>query len=182
VPKAAVWLCEDFSGGCVGTYQYRTNTDENGNYIFANVIPGEYIVAINSFSTGWFIFYFSRDGSKKQKVAAGKNLILDPWNIWKFNLKATTPRVDKVLADAQPTFQWEAYPDAAYYRIDIYDINFKPFVTGQRVDGVEFIPNAPLLTCRYYWEVYAYTADDIIIASTLPGAMYFYVIDVPGQC
>jgi len=26
-------LCEDFKGNCVGTYQYKTNTDKNGYYV-----------------------------------------------------------------------------------------------------------------------------------------------------
>lgn len=182
VPKAAVWLCEGFSGGCTGIYQYRTNTDANGYYVFKNVTPGKYLVAINSFSTGWFIFYFDADGSKEQEVSAGKNLVLDPWSIWKFNLSATTPRIDKVLAEAMPTFKWDAYPDAVYYQISIDDINFNPIVEEERVDGIEFIPAQPLVTCRFYWNVEAFNAQGVKIASTNPGDMYFYVIDVPGKC
>ena len=87
VRKAAVWLCEKFEGGCKGVYQYRVNTDENGYYVFKNVTPGKYLVAINSFSTSWFIFYFDATGNKELAVSAGQDLILDPWNIWKFDLQ-----------------------------------------------------------------------------------------------
>lgn len=182
VPNAAVWLCEEFSGGCTGIYQYKTNTDTNGYYVFKNVTPGKYIVAMNSFSSAWFIFYFDSGGSREQDVKAGGDLILDPWSIWKFNLHATTPRINKVLAEATPTFKWDAYPDAAYYQISIDDINFNTIVEGQRVDGIEFVPQEPLVTCRFYWNVEAFNAQGIKIASTSPGDMYFYVIDVPGKC
>ena len=182
VPKAAVWLCEKFEGACIGTYQYRANTDQNGYYVFKNVTPGKYLVAINSFSTGWFIFYFDASGSREQNVSAGENLILDPWSIWKYDLRATTPKIDKILAEAMPTFKWDAYPDAAYYQISIYDINFNAILANQRVDGIEFIPTQPLVTCRFYWDVEAFNAQGNRIASTKPGSMYFYVIDVPGAC
>lgn len=182
VPKAAVWLCEKFQGACLGTYQYRANTDKNGYYVFKNVTPGKYLVAINSFSTGWFIFYFDASGSREQVVSAGENLLLDPWNIWKFNLHATTPSINKVLAEATPTFKWDAYPDAAYYQISIDDINFNPIVVEERVDGIEFIPVQPLVTCRFYWNVEAFNAQGVKIGSTNPGDLYFYVIDVPGKC
>lgn len=182
VAKAAVWLCEDFAGACLGTYQYRANTDAHGYYVFKNVTPGDYIVAINSFSTGWFIFYFDSNGKREQTVLAGENLILNPLNIWKFDLRATSPKVDKVLGEATPAFTWEAYPDAAYYEISIYDINFKDVVTAERVDGLEYQPSQPLVTCRFYWDVDAFNADGVKISSTSPGAMYFYVIDVPGKC
>ncbi len=182
VPKAAVWLCEGFSGGCTGIYQYRANTDANGYYVFKNVTPGRYIVAINSFSTGWFIFYFDSNGDREQTVIAGENLVLDPWSIWKFDLRATTPKKDKVLADAMPVLGWDAYKDAAYYEITIYDINFNPVVTAERVDGTEYKPSQALITCRFYWDVEAFNADGVKISSTRPGDMYFYVIDVPGKC
>ncbi len=182
VPQAAVWMCERFEGGCVGIYQYKTNTDKNGYYLFKNVTPGKYIVAINSFSSGWFIFYFDAKGSKDVNVSAGQNLVLEPWSIWKFNLRIVSPRIGKTLSQETPTFTWEAYPDAAYYQIYVYDINFNTVVDAQRVDGIEFTPDKPLVTCRFYWDVEAYNAQGLQIASTSPGDLFFHNIDVPGAC
>ena len=180
VPRAAVWLCERFEGDCLGNYQYRSNTDQNGYYVFGNVTPGKYLVAINSFSSGWFIFYFDSDGNREQQVSEGQDLILDPWSIWKFDLRATTPKIDQVLADAMPTFKWESYPDAVSYHIYIYDINFNA-MQDHRVDSTEFTLTQPLITCRFYWDVEAYNAQGDIIAA-MSDYMYFYVIDVPGSC
>lgn len=183
VPKAAVWLCERFEGACLGQFQYRANTDQNGYYVFKNVTPGEYLVAVNSFSTGWFIFYFDANGNKEQTVSAGENLVLQPLSIWKFNLRATIPTNGNTLSQEKPTFKWEAYPDAAYYQITIYDdLNFKPVLVDQRVDGIEFTPVDALVSCRFSWDVQAYNNQGVLIAVTVPGSMMFHNIDVPGNC
>jgi len=186
VPQAAVWLCEDFKGNCVGTYQYKTNTDKNGYYVFKNVTPGEYLVAINSFSTGWFIFYFDSMGSKMQEVSAGKDLILDPWNIWKVDLHPVSPQDGKDISEPHPTFTWDAYPDAAYYQFSIWDVNGNYVLENKRVDGNEFtLEEATLVTCNYYWTLEAYNADKVRISvSKAPRStvMFFINHSVPGAC
>lgn len=186
VPQAAVWLCEKFEGSCKGTYQYRANTDANGYYVFKNVTPGKYLVAINSFSTGWFIFYFDADGNKMQEVKAGENLILAPWSIWKIDLLAVSPRDGKDLAEAHPTFVWNAYPDAAYYLFTIYDDQFDVVLENKRVDGTEFtLDDVTLETCSYYWTVDAYNADGVKISelkAVRSTVMKLIIHSVPGTC
>jgi hypothetical protein len=182
VPRAAVWLCEEIQDYCKGLHQYRVNTDANGYYLFKNVMPGKYIVAINSFNTGWFIFYLDENGDREQTVSAGVNLILDPFNIWKFDLRSITPKANKVLAEARPTFGWEAYPGAAYYQISIYEINSKRVLEGQRVDGLEFTLTEPLISCGYTWDLEAFNEQGIKISSINPRQIYFYVVNVPGKC
>lgn len=186
VPQAAVWLCERFEGDCLGLYQYRANTDENGYFIFKNVTPGKYLVAINSFSTGWFVFYFDSDGNREQEVSSGGNLILNPWNIWKFNLVATLPKYGKDYSQTNPTFTWEPYPDAAYYLFSIYDEHYDTVLEDVRVDGTEYtLEGATLVTCNYYWTVDAYNANDVKISATrAPRStlMYFINHSVPGTC
>jgi hypothetical protein len=182
IPKAAVWLCEKFEGGCLGTYQYRTNSDKNGYYVFKNVVPGRYLVAINSFSTGWFVFYRGTSGTREQVVSADKNLILNPWNIWKFDLRIVSPRIGKTLSQATPTFTWDPYPDAAYYQFSLYDDQLDPVLEDKRVDGTEFTVGHSLVSCKYSWHVDAYSAEGIKIASTKRGDLFFYNIDVPGKC
>jgi len=191
VPQAAVWLCEDFKGNCVGIYQYKTNTDKNGYFVFQNVTPGEYLVAINSFSTGWFMFYFDSAGSKMQKVSAGMDLILDPWNIWKIDLHTVAPKDGQVMSNAHPTFSWDPYPDAAYYLFSIYErvmVNnsLKDVLVDKRVDGNEFIlEEIALKTCNYYWTVKAYNTNEVLIAqskSLRSTLIYLINADVPGTC
>lgn len=186
VPKAAVWLCEKFDGGCLGAYQYRTNTDQNGYYVFTNVIPGTYLVAINSFSTGWFIFYFDSSGDREQEVSTGQTLVLDPWSIWKFDLRIISPRDGKDVADAHPTFQWEPYPDAAYYQFSIYDDKFETVLENKRVDGSEFtLEEATLVTCSYYWTVEAYNSNGVKISQVktpISTVLKLIVHSIPGSC
>lgn len=183
VAKAAVWMCEKFEGGCKGLYQYRTNTDQNGYYIFKNVTPGKYVVAVNSFSTGWFIFYSDANGSEQQQVVAGEDLILNPLSIWKFDLRPLTPKNRQVMSNAHPTFTWEPYPDAAYYEFSIYDNNINVVLENKRVDGSEYtLTDATLETCNYYWTVKAYNEDGLLISHVKGLYMYFINADLPGTC
>ena len=183
VPQEAVWLCEKFEGNCLGTYQYRASTDQNGYYVFRNVTPGRYIVAINSFSTSWFNFYFDARGSKEQTVAAGKNLILDPWDIWKLDLIIISPRYRNAVSNPHPTLKWETYPDAAYYQVSIYDKNFSVVLENKRVDGTDFTPEETLVSCEYYWIVEAFNTQGTKISQTKPSpanpySNYFVFINI----
>ena len=188
VAKAAVWLCHEFT--YYGCNEYKTNADQNGYYVFTNITPGEYIVAINSFSSDWWIFYFDSNNSKLQKVSAGENLILDPWSIWKFDINAVYPKGDgKVISDAHPTFIWDVYPDAAYYQFyisqDSYrNMNFdkyKVILENIRVDGNEFLlEGVTLMNCSYSWAVEAYNAEGIKIAQMPKG--YFHNVDLTEDC
>ena len=185
VAKAAVWLCHEFT--YFGCNEYKTNTDQNGYYVFTNITPGDYIVAINSFSSNWWLFYFDSNGSKLQNVSAGENIILNPWSIWKFDLNAIYPREGKAISDAHPTFKWDAYPDAAYYQFSIgqdshkIEDTYKRVRENIRVDGNEFtLENVTLTTCSYRWTVQAYNAEGIIIAQ-MPD-VYFHNVDMPEEC
>lgn len=185
VTKAAVRLCHEIT--YFGCNEYKTNTDQNGYYVFTNITPGEYVVAINSFSSDWWIFYFDSNGNKKQKVSAGQNLILDPWSIWKFDINAIYPRDGKAISDAHPTFQWDAYPDATYYHFFIgqdshrVEDTYKAILENIRVDSNEFtLENITLTTCNYRWTVEAYNAEGIKIAR-MPD-VYFHNFDLPENC
>src|SRR5574341_66897 len=191
VPKAAVWLCEKFERACIGKYQYRTNSDQNGYYVFKNVTSGKYVVAINSFSTGWFIFYFDSKGNREQNVSAGKDLILDPWSIWKMDLRPISPRDGKDISEVHPTFTWEPYPDAAYYQFTIYywddhSNTYNTVLENKRVDGTGFVlQEVTLVTCSYGWTVEAYNAAGVKISQLKNGiftSMHFLNHSVPGTC
>jgi hypothetical protein len=182
VPKALVWLCEEFDGGCKGRYQYSANTDKNGYYVFNNVTPGRYIVAINSFSSSWFIFYFDSKGNREQTVSEGENLALEPWNIWKTNLKLIAPKEGKILSDPHPIFKWEPFPDAAYYRIYIYKGYFVETIEdGTRVDGTEFTSKKEFITCWYMWKVVAFNERGTRIAEPT-SSRSFQNVDLPTTC
>jgi hypothetical protein len=189
VPKSLVWLCEEFDGGCKGRYQYSANTDKNGYYVFKNVTPGKYIVAINSFSSSWFIFYFDSKGYREQTVSEGENLVLEPWSIWKYDLRLIAPKYGKFLSIAHPTFKWEPYPDAAYFKIFISRgaADFEEIT----VTGNEFTPEKEFDACKYYWYVHAFNENGTKIAQNHPYQIYgsffdhvweFENIDRPTKC
>lgn len=198
VPHAAVWLCEGVMLGCTGTYQYKTNADHNGYFVFRNVTPGRYIVAINSFSSNWFMFYFASNGTREQSVSAGKDLVLDPWSIWKMDLNASYPSNAKVISNASPTFKWDPYPNAAYYMVSLYiDTSadaqsivhipqLKPLQVKVKVEGTEFTAEVPLSNCRYYWRVEAFNARGTKIAGsnqTSEGDLRYFVDNgLPTSC
>ena len=186
VAKTAVWLCKDWLPveGCVG--RQSANTDRNGYYVFYNVPPDKYIIAMNSFSTIWYIFYFDAGGNREQNVSADEDLILDPWSIYKLDLRVTHPENGKVISEARPTFKWNTYPDAAYYQIFIFDEKNRA-VADERVSGNEYTPELPLVTCGYTWYVEAYNSRGTVISLSAPpnkqsAFMGFSVIDVPGNC
>ncbi len=163
VAHGAVWLCKGwtFYGGCL---DYKTNTDSNGYYVFHNVIPGSYLVAMNSFGSSWYIFYFDAKGNDKQAVVADQTLIFDPWSIWKLDLNVVYPADGKAISDPLPTLKWDPYPDAAYYQVTLDDEKGKSIAKNARVTGTAYTPATPLVNCHYKWFVDAFTADGVLIA------------------
>jgi hypothetical protein len=122
----------------------------------------------------------------EQTVSADEDLILGPWSIYRLDLRVIYPENGKAISEAYPTFRWDAYPDAAYYRISIFDEKNK-VVADERVNGIEFTPVQPLVVCRYTWYVEAYNSGGTIISHNAPpdkrsAFMEFSVIDVPLNC
>lgn len=188
-PVGNVWvkLCEEFdSFGCSGN-KYDFTTDQEGYFVFRDVVPGEYIVAIELSGTDWWQFYFNSQQSKSQKVSAGKNLILDPWNIYKIDLGVLAPKIEQNLPLDKPTLRWDAYPGAAYYEISMYNKKSTWILRNKRVDKNEFTPEQPMEGCKYFWYVEVYNSRGTLISRSDPGGAvgldwYFTLYDLPTSC
>ena len=191
--KITVELCERFqpSSGCGGK-KYVTKTDENGYFVIRNVEPGGYVVVTKIIDTNVYLVYLNADQSQLQPVSAGRDLILDPWNIWKLDLHITFPKNGDSTSNAHPTFKWDPYPDAAYYRIFIAeekDGAMHSILENEKVNGTEFTPEKSLTTCKYAWLVQAFNDQDTIISEVPPPAYedaiylpFFYNTNLPEAC
>ena len=173
-----VSLCKDYNqfSGCVGK-KYYAKTNAEGYFVFQNVVPDQYrlITSMTKIDNNIvYLFYLNPDGSPMHPVPSGGTLTLDPWNVLKLDLHYTAPRNNATVPDGLPTFKWDPYPDAAYYRISIAEdkehgqLHLKWVLEGQRVDGTEFTPQASLKTCWYDWLVQAFNAQGVEIAESAP--------------
>lgn len=189
-PFTNTWvrLCEDFDSwdGCVGNNP-STKSDQNGYFVFQDVAPGEYLVTADLFGTSWWQFYIDSQESRMHKVSAGENLILDPWHIYKLDLGVISPKIEKSLSEEKPTFKWDAYPDAAYYEISVYNDKYEWILESKRVDGNEFTPEEPMVSCKYWWYVEVFNTQGTKIARSDPPPTgdydwYFTLYDLPSSC
>jgi hypothetical protein len=89
--------------------------------------------------------------------------------VWKLDLLLTDPGNGEVINETKPTFKWEPYPEAAYYKITISKhLHEDAPIYHEKVDGSEFTPTTPLENCKYLWYVEAYNAHDVVIAHAKP--------------
>lgn len=166
-----VTLNEKFStiiGPSGKSYTARTNKD--GVFVVRNVPPKEYEgLTARVFDTPMVVFMQSGIMSaRKYKVEADKTLFVDPTNLFKSDLKVLAPKASATVKEAQPTFKWQAYPDAAYYKVSLYADDFKnsPGVYDQRVDGTSLQVAKPLQKDGYRIQVKAYNSQDHKIAES----------------
>jgi hypothetical protein len=182
VIKSAVWLCKGEKYSSVECIERQSvNTDRNGYFVFINVIPGTYNIRINSFGLNWWQYLES------QTILADQNVILHPWNVYKLDLHVTNPGNGKTISEAVPTFKWDAYPQATYYQVSLYDEKGKWAAQNEIVYGNEFTPAQPLVACKYFWYVEAFNSKGTLISHSAPpnsrsAVMEFNVVNVPGIC
>src|SRR5205085_3353524 len=124
VPNIEVKLCETFSrflDGCGGKI-YTARTDQDGVYVITNVPPKEYEgLTVRVFETDSYVFATTGIGisATKYKVEADKTLFVEPTNIFKGDLKLVSPKASEAINGQDVEFKWEAYPDAAYYKLTL---------------------------------------------------------------
>jgi len=194
VTQSTVRLCETWYSysGCGGT-KYIAQTDENGYFVFSNVVPGQYQVVTTVENTNIILLYVNKQQSNQQQVIAGKNLVLDPWNTWKLDLHPVFPKNGQTVSDVPPTFKWDPYPDAAYYKISVgkenNDSTTDWILENERVDGTEFTPKDSLMNCTYDWDVQAFNIQGTIISEFAPPTFsgtifyqHFKITNGEGTC
>src|SRR5262245_9356733 len=125
VENIQVKLCETFSrflSGCGGKI-YQAKTDKEGDYVIANVEPKTYeALTVQVFDTDSYVFATTGFGisAAKYEVIADKTVFATPTNIFKGDLKTLNPKAGAKVASANLELKWDAYPEAAYYKVSIY--------------------------------------------------------------
>jgi hypothetical protein len=171
-----VELCEKFARflrGCSGKV-YKAKTDKDGIFVVANAEPKEYeVLKAQVFKTNYFIF--SQSGileAKKYTVEADKTIFANDFNLFKNDLKTTNPKAGSKINANDGDLQWEAYPDASYYKVSlngIYDEGFNGLLTtisGERTEETSFKTDKPLINGKYSLKVEAYNADDVKLSES----------------
>ena|SRR5436190_3730821 len=167
VENIDVRLCETFSrflSGCGGKI-YTAKTDKDGDYVITNVPPKEYeALTVRIFDTDGYVFATTSFGisATKYKVVADKTLFIDPTNLFKADLKLVNPHAGSTISGQNVEFKWDAYPDAAYYKLTLTPDNHmsESRYTNQRVDGNSFKATKTLEQGGYQWKVEAFNSSD----------------------
>ena len=166
VENIEVRLCETFSrflSGCGGQI-YTAKSDKDGDYVITNVPPKEYEgLTVRVFDTDSYVFAttgIAGISATKYKVEADKTFFVDPTHLFKADLKLTDPKAGSSVTTQDVEFKWDAYPDAAYYKLTLTPDQHlsESRIVNQRVDGTSFKSPKPLDKGGYQWKVEAFNA------------------------
>ncbi|MCB9420434.1 MAG: hypothetical protein H6667_11560 [Ardenticatenaceae bacterium] len=161
-------LCQDFSSfsGCQGQ-EYAVQTQADGSYTFANVVPGTYALSVRVFdSDDWLYVTSGILSAADYEVVVGETLIVESQSIFKLDLELLKPNQDAELKSGERTFQWQAYESAAYYQIYLTPFEGDAIFVNEKVDGTEIKASLPPINCEYRWSLEAFNANGIKIAET----------------
>lgn len=170
-----VKLCEKFNryfGGCGGE-TYTAKTDAEGEYLIKNVPPRVYEgLIVKVFNTDFYVFATSGIvGTAKYKVDADKTFFAPDTNLFKQDLKLTSPKAGAKIGGDNIEIKWDNYPDAAYYKLNVYadtssgaSPNYD--YINRRVDDTSFALDKPLAPGSYTCKVSAYNGNDIKLAES----------------
>jgi hypothetical protein len=171
--KIEVKLCEtlnSFTMECGGkTFKSVTNAD--GEYLLAGVPPKEYQgLIVKVFDSNFYVFEASIGGiPKKYKLKPDETFYVTETNLFKGDLKTVAPKSGAKVSGQDLELSWNAYPDAAYYKVSLYSVgkDYKPSpVVGVRVDENTYKVPQEIEGGEYSLQVEAYNAADKKIAQS----------------
>ena len=174
VENIDVRLCETFSrflSGCGGKI-YTAKTDKDGDFVITNVPPKEYEgLTVRVFDTDSYVFAttgIAGISSAKYNVEADKTLFVRPTHLFKGDLQVLNPKAGSTVSGQNLELQWQAYPDAAYYKFSLSpnDHLVTPPYINERVDGASFKVNKPLEKGTYRFKVEAFNKSDRKLSET----------------
>lgn len=155
-----------FMGGCSGE-SFTTKTDESGEYLIKNVPPGVYEgLTVRVFNTPYYVFATSGFiSAAKYDIQADKTYFAPDTNLFKNDLKVTSPKMNSKVPPDALEVKWDAYPDAAYYKLSVYADTSTgaepPYdYIGRRVDELSIVLDKPLKPGSYNLRVDAFNASD----------------------
>ena len=106
--------------------------------------------------------------SAKYNVEADKTLFVKPTHLFKGDLQVTNPKAGSTVSGENLELQWQAYPDAAYYKFSLSPdehLVTPPYI-NERVDGASFKVNKPLEKGTYRFKVEAFNKSDRKLSET----------------
>jgi hypothetical protein len=183
-----VKLCEKFNqyfGGCSGE-TFTTKTDSAGEYLIKNVTPKIYEgLIVYVFNTRYYVFATSGIvQSAKYKIEPDQTYFAPDTHLFKSDLKLLNPKAGAKIPASGIEVKWDAYPDAAYYKMSIYaDTNTtaKPeydFI-NRRIDGLSFVLDKPLTPGAYTATVSAFNGNNVKLAESPDDIKFTVTGDAP---
>jgi hypothetical protein len=170
-----VKLCKTFNrffGGCGGD-TFTAKTDEAGEYLIKNVPPGTYEgLTVRVFNTPYYVFATSGViSAAKYEIESDKTYFAPDSHLFKNDLKLQSPKAGAKVAADGVEVKWDAYPDAAYYKLSLFADSTTtaeaPYdFIGKRVDDVSIVVDKPLKPGTYNVKVEAYNANERKLAQT----------------
>jgi hypothetical protein len=162
-----VKLCEKFStfSGCSGE-EYKTKTDDNGEYLLKNVDPKVYDgLLAKVFETRMYIFAARSFGisSAKYKIDADTTFFAPPTNLFKSDMKVENLKANAKIEINGYEIKWDKYEDAAYYKFGLYADEasvISPYI-NEKVEAESIKIEKPMEPGKYRFKLEAYNANDI---------------------
>lgn len=170
-----VKLCSKFSqyvGGCSGEI-FTAKTDDAGEYLIKNVPPGTYEgLTVKVFDTPYYVFATSGFVSAaKYNIETDKTYFAPDSNLFKNDVKVVSPKAGSTVAPDGIAVKWDAYPDAAYYKLSINADTASGAETvydfiSKRVDDPGFTLDKPLKPGSYTVRIDVFNANDRKLAQS----------------
>lgn len=169
-----VELCEKLSTimgvDCTGK-TIKAKSDKDGVFVLADADPQMYEgLTARVFKTDYFVY--PQEGimtAQKFNVTADKTIFAADINLFKSDLKITNPKAGAKVEAKNLELKWDAYPDAAYYKISVYsdDSSVSSPITGERIEGTSLAVDKTLTNGKYRIQITGYNASDVkIVEST----------------
>ena len=162
-----VKICGEFSTlmgvDCTGKTK-TTRTGADGVFVVADLDPMIYQgLTAKVFKTDYYIF--PQEGimtPEKFNVEADKTIFARDINLFKSDLKLTNPKAGSKVDAKNVAVKWDAYPDAAYYKVSLFADNPKSqaSVYSERVEDTTYTPVKTLVNDTYRISVEAYNSND----------------------
>lgn len=167
-----VKICENFSTimgiKCDGKTA-TTKTDKDGIYVLPNLDPKVYGgLTAKVFKSNYYVY--PQEGimtAQKFTVEADKTVYARDINLFKDDVKIISPKAGAKVAAQGLELKWNAYPDAAYYKVTLFpDGGGLPPVNSERVDDPAYSVTEPLTNGKYRMRVESYNANNRKLAET----------------
>jgi hypothetical protein len=179
-----VTMCKDFNifSGCKGR-EYKETTNADGFFVIRDAEPGEYSLVVKVFKSDKYLYFTSGIGitAKKHTVTENETEKLGEQNIYKLDLKVTAPKSESVLKNSRPTINWDAYPEAAYYKVTLRPESGDNVFYEKKIEDTSLNTDVDLADCKYNFKIEAYNSEDAKIAEANDD-LKFIVSNNKGSC